>query len=795
MRSAIKEWQYTLINVLGLAIGIATFVFIVQYLELENNIDNFHSDKDRIYKIYADLKWNAAEAQFPNTPPALGTALLADIPDIEEVTRLRQYYHTSVEIDNQIFLETNVRAVDSTFLKVFDFKILEGNAKTLFTNPDEVVLARDYAIKYFGDSPALGQSILINDRLKMVSAVIENPRKDSHFNYSILLSLNADQGVAYFEWSWLWSNVDTYIKLNKGVSIAQVENKFEQLVLNNAGPSIERITGSSLDDFFTAGNQLKYYAVPLKEVYYDPQNDLGPSGNRTYMKIFGVVALVIILLASINYINLATARAMRRVQEVGIRKVVGSNRWHIMLQFILEGALITFIAGVIAALVMSLLNQPLQMAFDIRWNLDPFTSINSFQLLISTILGTTILSSIYPAIYISSFQPSDTLKSHSSNKSEGRGFRKILVVVQFITSFTIIIFAFAANEQLEYLKNRNLGFNREQLLVVDHADFLETQETFKNKVLQQSFVVNATYTSHVPGKGGNFEVFKKIGEWDQDYMAYLLDADSDFFDTYGIDLIEGNSFTAKDMASNQKKVIVNQLAVKDFELDQPIGSKIMALDRGGELTISGVMNDVNFFMSNREPAETVIRPFDDSLSVFPLSYLTIKLNTAGLQGSIEQLSAIWDEQNSGIDFHYSFFDEIFNDNFKKENQMGALLQLFSGLTIFIAILGLLGLISYSAQQSKKMIGIRKVFGAGVGSIIKLITWDFLKLILIAFVIAIPVANYFIEDWLTQFVFRMELSVYHFVVPGSVIIFFSLLMTGIQSYKASAANPIDSIHDE
>jgi len=795
VRNAIKEWQYTLINLLGLAIGIATFVFIVRYIELENNIDQFHSDKERIYKLYSDLKWNASEAQFSNTPPALGTALLADIPEVKIVTRLRRYYSTPIRVEDKLFLEPELRAVDSSFLAVFDFKVIEGDADGLFTDPNEVVLAESYARKYFGDESPIGKRIMVNDKLRQVSAVIENPRPDSHFNYTILVSLSADEAVEYFEWSWLWSNVDTYIKIHQDTDIEIIEAKLDKLVQDNAGPSIERITGSSLESFFAAGNQLKYYPVSLNEVYYDSMNLLGPSGNRTYLKIFGLIATLLISLAIINYINLSTARATRRVREVGVRKVVGSTRRVIISQFLIEGFLLTLVASIVSLALISLLNPVIQVAFNIRWNMNPFESVEMLKLLVYTTIFTAFLSSIYPAIHISSIVPTESLKSNSSNKAKLGGLRKFLVIIQFITSFSIIIIAYTASQQLDYLKNRSLGFDKEQLLVIDNAYLVEQQASFKNSVLSQSFVSNASYTSHIPGMGGNFEVFKKIGAWDQDYMAYLLDVDEDFFETFGIKLLAGEGFSAEERILNKTNVVINERAVRNFELEDPIGSKIMALDNGGELTVSGIMDEVNFFMSSREPAESVIRPHNDSLAVFPLYYLTVRLNTDNTQNAIEKLSKIWDQQNIGIELQYSFFDEIFDKNFKKENQMSEMMQLFSALTIFIAILGLIGLVSYNTNQAKKMIGIRKVHGAGILAICRLLMLDFLKLIFLAFVIAVPVANYFIEDWLEQFVYRMEISPMHFVIPGLFIIILAMLATGYQSYRASAANPIDAIKDE
>jgi len=510
IRNAIKEWHYSLINLLGLAIGLSTFVLIAQYITLENNIDQFHNEKDQIYKLYSDLKWNSTEEKFPNTPPALGTAILADIPEVKVVTRLRKYFSTTIKIEDKVYLESNVRAVDSSFFDVFNFQVLEGSKDQLFKLPDEIVLTTEIAAKYFGSESALGKTVLVNGQIKIVSGIIEDPRPDSHFDYSILLSLHGDASVAQFEWSWLWSNLDTYIKIRDDAEIDIIGAKLHKLVQDNAGPSIERITGSSLESFFVAGNRLRYYPVPLAEIYYDGMNELGPRGNRTYLNIFGLVAFLLMSLAIINYINLSTARATRRVREVGIRKVVGSARSTIILQFLIEGLLLTVLASALSLVILYILSPVIQMAFELRWNLNPFSSSRMLMITGIATIFTAFLSSIYPPLNISIIQPTESLKINSSSRADLGRLRKFLVVVQFIVSFSIIILAFTANQQLEFLKNRSLGFDKESLLVIKNVNLLEQQRGFKNSILGQSFVKIASYSSHIPGVGGNFEVFKKI---------------------------------------------------------------------------------------------------------------------------------------------------------------------------------------------------------------------------------------------------------------------------------------------
>ena len=795
IRNAARDWQYTAINIFGLAFGIAAFLFIFSFVQKESDIDTFHADGDRIFKYYSDLKWNSMEARFPQSPPALGTATTVNFPEVEYVTRIRTYYHTPVKIDDRTFLETNSLGVDSNFLKVFTYQVIEGNPDELFKDPTEVVLSQSYALKYFGEESAIGKFVEILGTPRKVTGVIRDYRDDSHIRYGILLPLSADRGVERMEWSWLWSNLNTYIKLREGADVQSVEEKLPKLVQDNAGLAIQRITGSSLEDFFNNGNRLSYYTVPLADLYYDDMNGLGPSGNKMYLRIFMIIAFIILLLACINYINLSTARSMKRAKEVGIRKVVGGQRKELIFQFFIEAILFSLVAAVIAIGIGIILNGQLKTGFDIRWDLSPISAPQSILVIVLTTLGVSALCGLYPSLYLSSFQPAKTLKGKETGSGGVGLFRRFLVVIQFITSFGIITMAFTANSQLSYLKKQDLGFKTDRLLVIENADFLENQMAFKQKVLERADIQRGSFSNFVPGIGGNFEVFKKIGAWDEDYMAFLVDTDEDFFETYEIEILEGVPFDESDVNKDEKRVVINELAVKDFGLEEPLGSKIQALDRGGELTVSGVMEEINFFMAQQEPTETVIRPYNDSTAIFPMGYFSVRLNTDDYNSTIEGLNDMWVAENTGVGFDYTFYDQIFDDTFQRENRLSGLMNVFSILAIIIAMLGLVGLISYSAEQAKKMIGIRKVFGASVTTILVLLTWDFLKLLLIAFVISIPVVNYFMKDWLAGFTYQIDISVWLFLIPGILVLALALITSWVQTYKAAVANPIDSIGKE
>ncbi len=795
LRKARKDLIYTGINLVGLAIGISSFLFIIQYVRYEFDIDSFHENSDRIYRLTADIKWNTMENQFPSTPPALGTAITYNFDEVTYVTRIRAYSETIVVRDEDLYKESSLMAVDSNFLKIFNFRLLAGNRETVFRDKYSVVLPESYVTKYFGTEDPLNQSLKIDDKEYKVTGIIEDAPKHSHIAYGPLVSILGDEGVAFFEWSWIWHNLVTYVKIEPTSSKEDVESKIPLLIMDNASPALERITGKTIEQFFAEGNHLGYFLQPLQDVYYD-NNQLGPQADKKYLYVFAAVAFLILALACINYMNLSTARSANRAKEVGLRKVLGTSRNQLIYQFLLEAFVYSIIATILAIGFGELAGSMLTDAFGIRWDLSFISSIESIAIvfLISSLVG--IVSGLYPAFYLSSFQPSRTLYGFHQ-KGESKSFmRNLLVIFQFIISFGTIIFAFTAHSQIKFLQDRDLGFDKDRILIVKNVDHTSNRNVFKNEVKQLSSVVNASLSSAIPADGLYGEIFKKKEKWDEDFLFTLMEADEDFIGTLGIQIEEGKNFSAADRKKEDPYILINQQAKKELELgENTLGTQLAAMDREGSLEIIGITKNFDFYLGSIDMGPMVIRPYFEDEPNRTIRYLIINMDTQSIQKFLVEIENIWKNQNTGVPFEYSFVEQIFAKSFQNETRLSGLLGIFSTMAIVIALLGLIGLISYHTEQMKQSIGVRKILGATMGSIVLLITTDFIKLLLIAIVIAVPVVNYFIVGWLEDFAYGMPLTAIYFILPGISLIAISLLIIWAHSLRAAQANPIEAIRSE
>ncbi|MCG8307268.1 MAG: ABC transporter permease [Cytophagales bacterium] len=796
IRKAINDKAYSLINLVGLAIGLASFLYISRYVGFEQNVDRFHTNFDHIYRLHTHLKWNEMDEIFPQTAPAVGTAISDNFAEAEFVTRIHPLPgKRMVKVGNDIYQESGILSVDSNFLKVFSFEIQSGNPDKLFDKPDRVVLTESWSKQFFGDRKGLNQTLEIDGKLFVVSGIIQDPPADSHLQYSILMSNLSDRELKYFEWSWVWCNLVTYIKLHPETLPENLEAKFPGLVRENAGYAIERITGKSIDRFFKNGNSLGYQLEPLADVYYSGYNPIGTSGSRTFVLVFGIVAFTILFLACINYTNLTTARSMNRAKEIGLRKVAGTSKNQLYLQFLIESILFSFVASILAIFIYESLNSIINSIYSIQWNLSLTHNVNYLWFILVVSFAVGIFSGIYPALYLSSFKPAGALKGLYQKGQTKSPMRNWLVGFQFVISFCIIIFTVAVNSQIRYLKNRDLGFDKENLIVINNINLLKSRNAFKEEVNKNSAVISSTLSSNIPSLNAHGELFRRMNGKQEDFIMTLIDADHDFVNTFSLNINKGENYTSNDLISQSPGVVINNKAKEILAYEDAIGQTIMGLDDGRTLRISGIIDDFDYFLSQVELRPIIIRPYIDREPENSINHLTVKISTGDLSNTIGNLEEIWKAQKPEIPFQYHFYDDIFKDMYIRQIRLGSLLTLFSGLAITIAISGLVGLISFHTKQLTKSIGIRKVFGAKTFTILALITRDFLRLFVLAFVIAIPVVNYAIKDWLETFVNKMDLSIWLFLMPGLGVIITALLTIWIQSYKSAIANPVDAMRNE
>ncbi len=785
---------YTFLNILGLSIGIASCLLILLYVFNEMTYDTFHTKADRIYRVGLNGKIADQEIFTTNTAPVMAFTAVQEFPEVENATRVYAHWNEwVVRYGETVITEEKVYFADSTFFDVFSFKLLEGDPQTALDEPHTLVLTEDIAEKYFGDESALGKTLLLgNDKTPhKVTGVMENVPGNSHIHFNMLRSM------ASYEQSrsehWLNNNTLTYLLLHEGASPVALEAKFPDLVIKYVGPEVEQFMGVSMESFGNEGNKYGFFLQPILDIHLhsDLRDEPEPVGDITYVYIFAAIGLFIILLACINFMNLATARSANRAKEVGIRKTLGSLRIHLVRQFLTESVILSLIATILALAAATLL-------------LDPFNNIAGKEIssslfgkpwfilsLIGLILVVGIVAGSYPAFYLSSFRPVEVLKGKLKAGMKSSGIRNILVVFQFFISITLIICTLLVYEQLEYTRTKNLGFEKENVVVMKGLWQLseEKQKTFKQELVSQSQVVNASISNHVPPGTNNTTIFRKKGT-EQDILISCYNVDHEHLPTMQIELLEGRNFS-RDFPTDTAAILLNEAAVREFGFDEPLNETVLFF--GGremqELKVIGVYKDFNY-----ESLRNEINPLGLMLTTRG-GNLSVRIASGDVNETLQIIEGKWSNYAPGEPFQYTFLDEDYDALFRAEQRLGKVFSIFTGLAIIVACLGLLGLAAFMAEQRTKEIGIRKVMGASVASVMLLLSKDFTKLVVIAFVLSIPVAYFIMDYWLEGFAFRIAIGPGIFILSGLSALLIAWLTVSWQSAKAATANPVKSLRSE
>ncbi|WP_226999085.1 ABC transporter permease [Flavisolibacter tropicus] len=702
---------------------------------------------------------------------------------------------------NNFINENRVFHADSTFFNVFSFKTIEGDIKTALNDPNTVVITESAANKYFGTTNALGKIIETNDdksTLYKVTAVIMDMPTNSHFNADLIFSMD---NVNY-EWgSYLSHNFHTYLLLRKGTDVKAFEKKFIQYTNTYVLAQAKAIMNiQSMDDFKKAGNKLDYSLIPLTDIHLrsDRSFELSPSGNIQYVVIFSAVALFILVIACINFMNLTTARSAGRAKEVGIRKVLGTDRRYLIGQFLCESTLMAVFAFIVSLGIVYLI---FPLFNTISGKQMSFSYLFSFPILLIIIIIPFIvglLAGSYPAFYLSAFKPIQVLKGKLSIGARSGGLRSVLVVFQFATSIILIIGTIVIYRQLNYIQNKKLGFSKDQVLVIDNTYALANNTTaFKNELVKNSGVINASYSDYLPvsNSSRNDQTFSKEAVIDAKSglnMQYWT-VDDQYIPTMGMNVVKGRNFSSQHL-TDSNAVIINETTAKILGYEDPIGKLIYTIDdistgRMISFTIIGVVQNFNF-ESLKESIGPLCMRFGKSTG---LASFKVKADKAS--NIINQAEGFWKTMAPGIPFHYRFLDESFDEMYRAEQRIGKIALIFSSLAIFIACLGLFGLAAYIAEQRTKEIGIRKVLGASVTSIVSLLSKDFIKLVSIAFLIAAPLAGWFMYNWLQDFAYRTPLSWWIFLVAAIIALLIAVLTISMQSIKAALVNPVKNLRTE
>lgn len=814
LRNIARNKVSSIINIAGLAIGITCVIFILFYVQDELRYDRSFKNADRIYQVNIEGNFGGQEYLSGTTPPPAGAALTNTFPEIETYIR---FFNASDEVvrseaNNQVenyFTERNVHGVDSNFLQVFNYALLQGNAATCLLQPNSVVITEQIAKKYFGNSNAIGKVLLFDDDKKpfTVTAILKDLPSQSSLQFDMLRPISSYPAVKRFSWSWVWTQMATYVRLrdnvpNDAVAIQKLESKFPVMVKTQAATAFERI-GQPLDEFEKKGGKYILHLQPLTAIHL---HSAGVGTNLTtlsdikYVYIFSVIACFIIILACVNFMNLSTAQSAKRAKEVGIRKVLGSVKAQLIKQFFTEAFIYTLIATVIALLLVIVLMQPFNQLSGKELSFGLLLSNNNLFYLLALIMITGLLAGSYPSFYLTSFKPVEVLKGKLLKTNLGNLFlRNGLVIFQFTISTALIVCTIIIFQQLQYTRSKNMGLNKDNVIVLANSNRLGTaEETFRKQILNLHGVKNTSITTSVPTKylftDGYVPVPNNNEQLAKDISLTSYIVDYDFVPTLQLQLLKGRNF-AKDF-SDSSSVIVNEETVKQVGWKEPLGQYLEYPGGNNQkFKVIGVVKDFN--VQSLHNAIIPFALFHTSSKTYDIgtSYIVARVEPGETNAVLTQLESKWKSFAPATPFDYSFLDEEFNALYQSDKRMGSVFGLFTMLSIFVACLGLFGLAIYTAERRTKEIGIRKILGASVHGVVGLLSKDFLKLVFIAAIIAFPLAWWAMNKWLEDFVYRINISWEVFVVAGIAVLLIALITVSFKAIKAAMANPVKSLRTE
>lgn len=782
LRNMRRHKVYTLINSIGLTIGIAVSLLILMWIRDELSYDRFHAHSDRIYRALWEARFGDNEWKIPLSPVPIAETLKREYPEVAATTQIYPGGFT-LEKGAENIREQNVLFVDEFFSDIFSLNFIAGDPKTALAAPDAVVLTASTADRYFGEEDPIGKTLSQSgDKLWRVTAVVEDFPRQSHMQFDFLAPLQSLPHIERRKNDWGSAAVYNYFLLKPGSSAEELQAKFQAY-------ADENIAGEA---FRQGNNYTSFPFQSLKEIHLrsNLEYELGNNGNITYVYIFGLVAAMILLLACINFINLATARSITRAREVGVRKVLGSRRSQIRGQFFSETLIQVLLAVVVAVLLVEISLPYFNDFTDKELAVNLSGSIYFWVLLLTLILLTTLLAGSLPAFFLAAFRPAKVLKGQVLKTGKRHWLREGLVVFQFTLSICLIVGTLVVKGQLHFLQNQRLGFDKERVLVINRAGALGDQyASFLEGLQAIPGVEKASAAQTLPGKEYDSTIFvpEQPANYRETSLSYSA-VDPNFVDVLGLQISAGRNFS-KEMSTDSVAFLLNESAAERLGWDNPVGKKI---SYGGQRSgpVIGVVEDFHFRSLHHEVEPVVLM-----LSGYKLPHIAIKLQTDALAQSVNEVKTAWQKFSKAAPFEYFFLDEAFQKLYAGEQRMARLFTVFAMLAILIAGLGLFGLASFLTVQRSKEIGIRKILGASVESVVGLLSKDFLKLIAIAVVVATPLAWWAMNQWLEGFAYRISPQWDHFALAGLLALVVGLLSVSLQSIRAATANPADTINYE
>ncbi len=795
LRNLRKNKGYSFINIIGLAVGITCCIIIILFVNNELSYDKFNKNADQIYRITVKGMISSHEINMAVSPSPMGATLKNDLPEVVSYTRLRSFGFPVLRYKNKAFSEERFFVADSTFFNVFTLQLIKGDPNKVLTKPNSLVITEAMAKKYFGNDDPIGK-ILNADQKRdwIVTGVIKSLPINSHFHFDFLGTISSYENSR--STMWLSNNYYTYIVLRKGTNLNKFKIKLHDDVIKYIGPELQKIAGISLEQLKRRGDSYGYSLQPLTSIHLNSHLDyeIEANSNIRYVYIFSVIAFAILLIACVNFVNLSTARSEKRAKEVGIRKTLGSNKSQLIRQFIAEAVLMSFLAAILSIILIEIFLPLFNGISQTELSLGIFENTYTVILLVGFAVLIGIIAGSYPAFFLSSFQPIKALKSEF-RRTKNSNLRNALVIFQFAVSIILFVGTFVIYNQLKYIQNKNLGFDKDQVIVINKTDDIGKQmKSFKEELLNNPSITSVSNSNAIPGEQKGDSGYRIDGTANDEILDLKhIYCDYGFAKTYNIEMKKGRFFS-KDHVSDNSAIVINEAVVKAFGLKDPIGKKLIRPgDQSGlKYEIIGVIKNFNYESLHQFVRPLVIHLYSDNGYG---QYVSVRTSSKDYQNVISSLENTWKKFAGNEAFDYNFLDQNLAHLYIAEQRTSKIVITFSILAIFIACLGLLGLAAFIIEQRTKEIGIRKVLGATIFEIVILLSKEFLKWVLIANIIAWPVAYYVMNNWLKDFAYRVNISLWIFVLSGIAALIIALLTISSHAIKAATSNPVKSLRYE
>ena len=802
LRNISRSKGYSFINIFGLSLGIACFLLTANYAAFEFSFDNFHPSIDRTYRVGMTMIWKVEGGEFGSTSPPVPLLLAHDYPEVEEVTTIHTPGDFIVRYDKgngdvSAFNEQYIFSADSNIFNFFGFKFREGSPSTALRGINKAVISATTAQRLFGNESALGKIIQLgNNRIPIeITGVAEVP-DNTHFKFNYILSMPTTPHVKRNENNWIWTQLVTYVRLAPGADPEALRNKMGRITDSVIIPWFSQ-HGMNYSDLQTK-EKWQFYMRPMKDIHLGSQdNRLGAVGDARYAYAFGAIGLFVLIIAAINFVNLSTARGTKRAREVGVKKALGAMRSSLVSQFQAESIFLSLLSMVLALPLVELLRL---LIVNILHNKMPFLLWdNPVYLLALPVVGVVIgiLAGVYPSFYLTSFLPVQVLKGKIASGMGNSKLRSSLVVAQFAISITLIVGTVVVLQQMKFLRSKNLGFDKENILNINYAEKLgDHLESFTNEVKELPGVVAAVVAQDTPRGGGYEDIFTAEGSSIKLPIS-AIKIDDDYFETMGFELLAGRTFDYKHNAADKANVIVNESMAKLFgwTAEEAVGKVVIyAAGENARFEVIGVVKDFNF-KTLREPIRPMFFSHVTSMTWGDMRVLAIRYKSDDLPKLISAVERKWNATVEQTPMSFSFLDEDIARAYAEDQRLGDIFQIFTILSVIIAFIGLVGLVSYSAEVRKKEIGIRKVLGASRSGIVIMMNSNYIKLIAIGLVISTPLAWYAMNSWLQSFEYKITISPLVFVVSGLAVMAGALISVAYLSMRAASVNPASVLKEE